>query len=171
MVPGACGAKGAGPVQDGGCDREAVLQQGGPGGVDAGAQGGQGPAGVAGGHQVREPGGFDELDGRDLAVGQPDGGDLLIVPGPAVVDVQDLAGEAHGGGRVEAVGADPVHGEPSVDGRSDAEFLAHFPPGALRGGLVLIDAAAGQEAGRAVVDVLDQDAAAFVCDQHGRSHP
>ncbi|WP_250293586.1 GNAT family N-acetyltransferase [Streptomyces atroolivaceus] len=36
-----------------GGDREVVLQQGGSGGVDAGAQGGHGPAGVAEGHQVR----------------------------------------------------------------------------------------------------------------------
>ncbi|MFF4934935.1 hypothetical protein ACFY2H_39690 [Streptomyces griseofuscus] len=52
VVPGAGGAKGASPVQDGGGDREAVLQQGRPGGVDAGAQGGQGPAGVASGRAV-----------------------------------------------------------------------------------------------------------------------
>lgn len=85
--------------------------------------------------------------------------------------MQDLAGEAHVGRLVETVGADPVHGEPAIDGHGDAEFLSQFPSGALGRGLVLVDGAAGQEAGWAVVDALDQDPAALIGDQHGRSGP
>ncbi|GAA3380888.1 hypothetical protein GCM10020367_70010 [Streptomyces sannanensis] len=99
MVTGSGGAQGADLVKDGGGDREPVLKERGTGAADAGAERGQGAAGVALRHQSGQVSGFDELDGLDLARCGPDCRDLVLVPGAAVEDVQELAGELHGGGR------------------------------------------------------------------------
>ncbi|MFG2599021.1 hypothetical protein [Streptomyces sp. NPDC048462] len=91
------GPQDAEAVQDGRRDREAVRQKYGAGGVDPGAQRGQGAAGIGRREQFGQPCGLDELDAGDFARRQTDLGDPGVVPGAAVEYVQDLAGKRTAG--------------------------------------------------------------------------
>jgi len=89
-------------------------------------------------------GGFHDFDRLDLAFAGLDGGDLFVVPRPAVEDVQDLPGKPHGGARVGAGGGDPVHGEPAVECHRDAEFFAQSRAAAWAGDSPLSTAPPGR---------------------------
>lgn len=115
---------------------------------------------------------LDELDAGDFARGQTDLGDPVVVPGATVEDVQKLAGKTHDRRCVHGVGGDPVDGQAPVDPDDDSEFLHELAPGGVGGRFTLVDGTARQEAGVAVVDVLDQYLPEHVRDEYGglRAH-
>lgn len=103
------------------------------GGVDTGAERGEGAAGIGGGEQAGQSGGLDELDTGDLVAGQADLCDPVVVPGTAVEDMHDLAWKPHGRGCAEAVGGDPVDGQAPLGHGGDAELLHHLARGGVSG--------------------------------------
>ncbi|CAM5282109.1 hypothetical protein SAVIM40S_01320 [Streptomyces avidinii] len=158
-------AQDAQPVEGGGGGGVTVLQQGGAAAVDAGAQGGQCAAGVARVHEGGQVGRFGEVDAGDLLGREAHRLDPVGGPGATVVDVQDLAGEAHLGREAGGVGGDPVHDEAARVAAVDSEFLAQLARGRRGRRLAGVHGPAGEQPVGAVVDALDEDPAAGVGDE------